>query len=162
MKLQKVLAYGDRISCLGWYICKLFAIEMRKSGNIEILTKTKSTFHMMMNVEPTKSSRALGVLVFNVLRERCKKKLKKNLTSVSFAFTHTYTAVKTNSFRFFPQAYMENFKNVQKQATWAHWEGGGGANSPLWPRYHPIGFKTSTLKENCLLKYCWGKKREKK
>ena len=27
-----------------------------------------------------------------------KKKLKKNLTSVSFACTHTYTAVKTNSF----------------------------------------------------------------
>ena len=38
------------------------------------------------------------------LRERCKKKkLKKNLTSVSFAFTHTYTDVKTNSFRFFPK-----------------------------------------------------------
>ena len=43
-----------------------------------------------------------------------KKKLKKNLTSVSFAFTHTYTAVKTNSFRFFPQAYMENFEKCAK------------------------------------------------
>ena len=43
-----------------------------------------------------------------------KKKLKKTLTSVSFAFTHTYTAVKTNSFRFFPQAYMENFEKCAK------------------------------------------------
>ena len=44
-----------------------------------------------------------------------KKKMKKNLTSVSFAFTHTYTAVKTNSFRFFPQAYMENFEECAKR-----------------------------------------------
>ena len=101
------------------------------------------------------------------LRERCrKKKLKKKLTNVSFAFTHTYTPVKTNIFRFFPQAYMENFEKcakTQKQkticcpmlpkygrytgdfpqmpvntgaplfirATWPHWEGGVGANSPL-------------------------------
>ena len=44
-----------------------------------------------------------------------KKKIeKKNLTSVSFAFTHTYTAVKTNSFRFFPQAYMDNFEKYAK------------------------------------------------
>ena len=50
---------------------------------------------------------------------------------------------------------------MQKRATWAHWEGGGGANSPLWPRYHPEWFKTSTLKENCLLNYCWGKKGKK-
>ena len=46
--------------------------------------------------------------------------MKKKLTNVSFAFTHTYTAVKTNSFRFFPQAYMENFEKcakTQKQKT---------------------------------------------
>ena len=36
------------------------------------------------------------------LGKGAKKKIEKNLTSVSFAFTHTYTAVKTNSFRFFP------------------------------------------------------------
>ena len=33
-----------------------------------------------------------------------------------------------------------------------------GAISPLWPRYHPIWFKTSTLKENCLSYYSWVKK----
>ena len=48
-------------------------------------------------------------------RERCrKKKLKKKLTNVSFAFTHTYTPVKTNIFRFFPQSYMENFEKCAK------------------------------------------------
>ena len=26
------------------------------------------------------------------------------------------------------------------RATWPHWEGGVGANSPLWPRYHPISY----------------------
>ena len=66
------------------------------------------------------------------IRERCKKeKLKKNLTSVSFAFTHTYTAVKTNSFRFFPQAYMENFEKCAKTGDMGTLGGGGGANSPL-------------------------------
>ena len=101
------------------------------------------------------------IIVVYLFRERCKKKLKKNLTSVSFAFTHTYTAVKTNSFRFFPQAYMENFEKCAKTGNMGTLGGGGGANSPLWPRYHPIGFKTSTLKENCLLNYCWEKKRKK-
>ena len=61
------------------------------------------------------TSRYPMFLAGTLLRERCtKKKLKKNLTSVSFAFTHTYTAVKTNSFRFFPQAYMENFEKCAK------------------------------------------------
>ena len=49
-----------------------------------------------------------------------KKNSKKKLTNVSFAFTHTYTPVKTNIFRFFPQAYMENFEKcakTQKQKT---------------------------------------------
>ena len=48
-----------------------------------------------------------------LFRERCKKKGKK-LTNVSFAFTHTYTPVKTNIFPFFPQAYMENFEKCAK------------------------------------------------
>ena len=48
-----------------------------------------------------------------VFRERCKKTRKK-VTSVSFAFTHTYTPVKTNTFPFFPQAYMENFEKCAK------------------------------------------------
>ena len=55
-----------------------------------------------------------------------KKKLKKNLTSVSFAFTHTYTAVKTNSFRFFPQAYMENFEKCAKTGNMGTLGGGWG------------------------------------
>jgi len=55
-----------------------------------------------------------------------KKKLKKNLTSVSFAFTHTYTAVKTNSFRFFPQAYMENFEKCAKTGDMGTLGGGWG------------------------------------
>ena len=48
------------------------------------------------------------------------KKIEKKLTNVSFAFTHTYTPVKTNIFRFFPQSYMENFEKcakTQKQKT---------------------------------------------
>ena len=34
-------------------------------------------------------------------------------------------------------------------------------NSPLWPRYHPIWFKTLTLKDNCLFELLLGKKGEK-
>ena len=45
---------------------------------------------------------------------KVQKKRKKNLTSVSFAFTHAYTPVKTNTFPFFPQAYMENFEKCAK------------------------------------------------
>ena len=61
-----------------------------------------------------------------------KKKIEeKNLTSVSFTFPHTYTAVKTNSFRFFPQAYMENFEKCAKTGNMGTLGGGGGANSPL-------------------------------
>ena len=48
------------------------------------------------------------------LGKSAKKKLKKKLTNVSFAFTHTYTPVKTNIFRFFPQSYMENFEKCAK------------------------------------------------
>ena len=48
-----------------------------------------------------------------LIRGRCKKRGKK-LTNVSFAFTHTYTPVKTNIFPFFPQAYMENFEKCAK------------------------------------------------
>ena len=55
-----------------------------------------------------------------------KKKIEKNLTSVSFAFTHTYTAVKTNSFRFFPQAYMENFEKCAKTGNMGTLGGGWG------------------------------------
>ena len=60
------------------------------------------------------------------LGKGAKKKLKKNLTSVSFAFTHTYTAVKTNSFRFFPQAYMENFEKCAKTGDMGTLGGGWG------------------------------------
>ena len=100
----------------------------------------------------------------DLLRERCKKKLKKKLTNVSFAFTHTYTPVKTNIFRFFPQAYMENFEKCAKTKKqyvvpcylWLL------VFPPLFLGTFPIWFKTSTLKENCLPNYCWGKKEEEK
>ena len=49
------------------------------------------------------------------IRERCKKKRGKNLTSVSFAFSHTYTPVKTNIFPFFPKRTWKILKNVQKR-----------------------------------------------
>ena len=39
-----------------------------------------------------------------------KKNSKKNLTNVSFAFTHTYTLVKPNIFGVFSQACLENFE----------------------------------------------------
>ena len=42
------------------------------------------------------------------------KKRRKKLTNVSFAFTHTYTPVKTKNVPFFPQAYMENFEKCAK------------------------------------------------
>ena len=49
------------------------------------------------------------------LRERFKKKdSKKKLTNVSFAFTHTYTLVKTNIFGIFSQACLENFEKCVK------------------------------------------------
>ena len=52
---------------------------------------------------------------YNIVKGKVqKKKLKKKLTNVSFAFTHTYTPVKTNIFRFFPQSYMENFEKCAK------------------------------------------------
>ena len=65
-------------------------------------------------------------IVILMLGKGAKKKIEKNLTSVSFAFTHTYTAVKTNSFRFFPQAYMENFEKCAKTGNMGTLGGGWG------------------------------------
>ena len=47
------------------------------------------------------------------IKGRCKKKENK-LTSVCFAFTHTYTLEKLTKFPFFPQAYMEIFERCAK------------------------------------------------
>ena len=55
-----------------------------------------------------------GWTLFIVYEGKVQKKQGKKLTSVSFAFTHTYTPVKTNIFRFFPQAYIENFEKCAK------------------------------------------------
>ena len=53
-----------------------------------------------------------------------KKNSKKKLTNVSFAFTHTYTLVKTNIFGIFSQACLENFekcvKTPKKPGTLSH------------------------------------------
>ena len=55
------------------------------------------------------------------LRGRCKiKKSKTKLTSVSFAFTHTYTLEKLTLLLFFPQAYMENFEKCAKSKRKKH------------------------------------------
>ena len=35
-------------------------------------------------------------------------------------------------------------------------------NSPLWPRYHPMWFKTLTLNDNCLFELLLWEKRKKK
>ena len=48
------------------------------------------------------------------IRERCKKKKEKKLTSVSFAFTHTNTLEKLTFFLFFPKHIWKILKNVQK------------------------------------------------
>ena len=45
---------------------------------------------------------------------KVQKKGEKKLTNVSFAFAHTYTPVKTNSFGFFPIRTWKILKNVQK------------------------------------------------
>merc|ERR1712212_1461592 len=48
------------------------------------------------------------------IRERCKiKKSKKKLTTVSFAFTHTYTLEKLTLLLFFPKRTWKILKNVQ-------------------------------------------------
>ena len=44
-----------------------------------------------------------------------KKKRKKKLTSVSFAFTHTYIPVKTYIFPFFPKRTWKILKNAHKR-----------------------------------------------
>ena len=52
----------------------------------------------------------------NQIRGRCRKnKSKKELTSVSFPFTHTYTLEKLTLLLFFPQASMENFEKCAKE-----------------------------------------------
>jgi len=108
--------------------------------------------------------RAIGVYqqeeISRPFRERCKKKGKKNLTNVSYAFTHTYTPKKLTFF-LFPQAYLNNFEKCEKTPTTKVGRGWGRYNSPLWPKYHPIWFKTSTLKDNCLFKLLLGKKGKK-
>ena len=54
------------------------------------------------------------------------KKEEKNLTSVSFAFTHTYTTVKTNSFRFFSPSVHGKFWKMCKNGQHGHTGRGWG------------------------------------
>ena len=65
------------------------------------------------------------------MRGRCKKIKGKKLTSVSFAFTHTYTLKKTNIFPFFPQAYMNNFEKCAKTPKKSRGRGVGVLQQPL-------------------------------
>ena len=65
-------------------------------------------------------------IIQNELGKGAKTKGEKKLTSVSFAFTPTYTPVKTNMFPFFPQAYMENFEKCAKTGNMGTLGGGWG------------------------------------
>ena len=51
------------------------------------------------------------------LRGRCKKKVKKKLTSVSFAFTHTYTLEKL-ALLFFPPSVHGQFSAGISPKNW--------------------------------------------
>ena len=70
-----------------------------------------------------------------------KKKRRKKLTTVRFAFTHTYTPVKTNSFPFFPKRTWKILKNVQKCKNNAQWEGVGVLTAPCDQDTTPYGSK---------------------
>ena len=91
------------------------------------------------------------------------KKGEKKLTNVNFAFTYTCTLDKLK-FNFFPKTHMEHFQKCKKSGG-ERW-GGGGYNSPLGQRFHPITFKSYTLKDNCIYaiysNYCWEKMKKKK
>ena len=63
----------------------------------------------------------MKVVYYLIIKGKVQKKTRKKITSVSFAFSHTYTPVKTNIFPFFPQAYMENFEKLQKQKNKKHY-----------------------------------------
>ena len=69
-----------------------------------------------------------------------KKNSKKKLTNVSFAFTHTYTLVKTNIFGIFSQACLENVEKCVKTPK-KNWykvrEGGLGCYQPLVTKMPP-------------------------
>ena len=57
----------------------------------------------------------MSMISKGIHKEKVQKKTrKKKLTTVSFAFTHTYTPVKTNIFPFFPKRTWKILKNVQK------------------------------------------------
>ena len=57
------------------------------------------------------------IMMIEIYKGKVQKKRGEKLTNVSFAFTHTYTPVKTNIFPFFPQAYMENFEKCAMYIT---------------------------------------------
>ena len=72
---------------------------------------------MMMIMEKWQRAKQWGCVgrpIYFSRRERCNFFLSVKLTSVIFAFTHTYTLVKTNIFGFFSQACLENFEKSQK------------------------------------------------
>ena len=97
-----------------------------------------------------------------LLRERCKKNKEKKLTSVSFAFTHTYTPVKTNIFPFFPQAYMENFEKCAKTGNMGTLGGGWGCQQPLVTKLPPHMVQNLYSERELSIKLLLGKKRKKK
>ena len=103
--------------------------EQKQAGSRESLPRPPQHFNLQTCFEFA-SCCTNSVLI----RERFKKKnSKKKLTNVSFAFTHTYTLVKTNICGIFSQACLENFEKcnfpqmpvytgapVFLRGTWAH------------------------------------------
>ena len=102
------------------------------------------------------------VTMITMIRERCKKKRRKKITSVSFAFYTYIHSWKTNIFPFFPPSIHGKFwkvcKNAKTKTVHCPMLSVVGYRSPLWPRYQTIWFKTFILKDNCPFKLLLGKK----
>ena len=93
-----------------------------------------------------------------ILRERCKQKSSCFFPSFFQSFPMPYlTSLKVPAFSHYSTCWDQGYRCLMegKKSGRGVW----GAISPLWPRYHPIWFKTSTLKESCLSNYCWEKKK---
>ena len=110
---------------------------------------------MMMIMEKWQRAKQWGCVgrpIYFSRRERCNFFLSVKLTIVMFAFTHTYTLVKTNIFGFFPQAYIIFFEKCAK--TPQKW-GILTANMALVD----FGWKAAPLKDGSgelLVSACWG------
>ena len=104
--------------------CVLGNIQLSTSCKYVETHKTLRGLHMSTNAP---QRQALQPFLFGKQCQRKNRpskgkvqKKEKKLTNVSFAFTHTYTLVKTNIFGIFSQACLENFEKCVKtpKKTW--------------------------------------------